>query len=183
MDLVRVAEGIVEPAGQQDHRVSSSALCPAGTILSINRGMTTPMLTVRGAMTLGLLAAVVLGLVASTARPAEPDDPPDAPTEQVGLASFYGPGFQGEETASGRPFDQHAMVAAHRTLPLGTLVRVTNLENRRTVTVRIIDRGPYGRNRRKGTIIDLSTAAARRLRFVRDGLAKVRVQVLPRPQR
>jgi rare lipoprotein A len=94
---------------------------------------------------------------------------------QTGYASFYGPGFEGEETASGRRFDPEAMVAAHRTIPLGTRVRVTNLENGRSVILRIIDRGPYvGRN----TIIDVSEGAARQLRFIRDGRVRVRVDVL-----
>ena len=97
---------------------------------------------------------------------------------QIGLASFYGPGFHGQETASGEEFDQRNMTAAHRTLPLGSVVRVTNLENGRRVVVRINDRGPYGRNYRKGTIIDLSKGAARQLRFLEDGLVRVRVEVL-----
>jgi rare lipoprotein A len=97
---------------------------------------------------------------------------------QHGLASYYGPGFHGRATASGRIFDQWEMVAAHRTLPLGTVVRVTNLENGRSVTLRVIDRGPYGRNVRKGAIIDVSKGAARRLRFLRDGLVFVRVEVV-----
>lgn len=96
----------------------------------------------------------------------------------VGLASYYGPGLHGEETASGETFNQRAMTAAHRTLPLGTVVRVTNLENGRSVDVRINDRGPYGRNYRRGTIIDLSRAAAQRLQFIEDGLVKVRVEVV-----
>lgn len=92
-----------------------------------------------------------------------------------GMASFYGPGFEGQETASGRIFDSSEMVAAHRTLPLGTRVRVTNLENNRSVVLRIIDRGPYvGRN----TIIDVSKGAAQRLGFVKDGRVRVRVEVL-----
>ena len=99
---------------------------------------------------------------------------------QVGLASYYGVAFQGEETASGENFDHHALTAAHRTLPLGSVVRVTNLENGRSVVVRINDRGPYGPNRRKGTIIDVSRGAARRLGFIRDGLARVRLVVLRR---
>ena len=99
------------------------------------------------------------------------------PRVQVGLASWYGPGFHGEETASGEIFDQREMVAAHRTLPLGSVIRVTNLENGRRVTLRVIDRGPYGRNFRKGTIVDVSRGAARRLRMVRDGLVKVRIEV------
>ena len=100
---------------------------------------------------------------------------------QVGLASYYGPGFHGERTASGRIFNQNEMVAAHPTLEFGTVVRVTNLENGRRVLLRVIDRGPYGRNRRKGTIIDVSMGAARRLEFIRDGLVPVRVEVVRRP--
>jgi rare lipoprotein A len=98
---------------------------------------------------------------------------------QHGLASYYGPGFHGRATASGRIFDQRQMVAAHRTLPLGTVVRVTNLKNGRSVTLRVIDRGPYGRNVRKGTIIDVSKGAARRLQFLHDGLVFVRVEIVP----
>jgi rare lipoprotein A len=99
---------------------------------------------------------------------------------QIGLASYYGPGFHGERTASGEVFDQNELVAAHPTIEFGTLLRVTNLENGRSVVVRVVDRGPYGRNRRKGAIIDLSQGAARRLRFVRDGIVRVRVEILRR---
>lgn len=100
---------------------------------------------------------------------------------QTGFASYYGPGFDGEQTASGEIFDQTELVAAHRTLPFGTRVRVTNLENGRSLPLRIIDRGPYGRNHRKGTIIDVSKAAARRLGFLEDGLVRVSVEVLEVP--
>ena len=98
-----------------------------------------------------------------------------------GVASWYGPGFHGEETASGEIFNQRAMVAAHRTLPLGSVIRVTNLENGRRVTLRVIDRGPYGRNYRKGTVVDVSRGAARRLQFIDDGLTRVRIDVLSTP--
>jgi rare lipoprotein A len=97
---------------------------------------------------------------------------------QVGLASYYGRSFHGSKTASGEIFDQRDLVAAHRTLPLGSVVKVTNLENGRSVVLRVIDRGPFGRNRRKGCIIDVSRAAARQLRFVRDGFTRVRVDVM-----
>ncbi|HVZ21923.1 MAG TPA: septal ring lytic transglycosylase RlpA family protein [Vicinamibacterales bacterium] len=97
---------------------------------------------------------------------------------QTGLASYYGPGFNGDPTASGETFNQNKLVAAHRSLPLGSVVRVTNLENGRSVVVRIVDRGPYGPNRRKGCIIDVSKAAARRLRFIKDGIVHVKVRVL-----
>ena len=97
---------------------------------------------------------------------------------QVGLASFYGPGFNGEETASGEVFDQRKLVAASRTLPLGSVVRVKNLNNGREVQLRIIDRGPYGKNHLKGCIIDVSKGAARRLGFIRQGIVHVRVHVV-----
>jgi rare lipoprotein A len=118
---------------------------------------------------------VALLLIGGTAAQAESPSPR---LVQVGLASFYGPGFNGDRTANGEVFDQRKLVAAHRTLPLGSVVRVTNLENGRQVVLRIIDRGPFGRNHRKGCIIDVSKAAARRLHFVRDGLSRVRVEVL-----
>jgi rare lipoprotein A len=128
----------------------------------------------RGWCLVGVLTTVTLVLL-SAARPAVSAARPGV---QVGLASWYGPGFHGDETASGEIFDQREMVAAHRSLPLGSVVRVTNLENGRRVVLRVIDRGPYGRNYRKGTIIDVSKGAARRLDFIRDGLVKVRVEVL-----
>jgi peptidoglycan lytic transglycosylase len=70
------------------------------------------------------------------------------------------------------------MIAAHRSLPFGSRVRVTNMKNGRSVSVRIVDRGPYGKNYREGTIIDLSKAAATKLRMLRDGQVRVRVVVL-----
>src|SRR5215468_2627965 len=75
---------------------------------------------------------------------------------QTGVASWYGPGFHGERAASGEIFSQRELTAAHRTLPFGTLVRVTNLENGRSVIVRINDRGPW----KKGRVVDLSYDAA-----------------------
>ena len=91
---------------------------------------------------------------------------------QVGVASWYGPGFNGRRTASGERFDQNDLTAAHRNLPLGSEVRVTNLENGRTVTVEINDRGPYVKNR----VLDLSKAAAGRLGILENGVAKVRIE-------
>jgi peptidoglycan lytic transglycosylase len=91
---------------------------------------------------------------------------------QIGVASWYGPGFHGKKTASGERYDQNAMTAAHRKLPLGTEVTVTNLENGRSVHVEITDRGPYV----KGRHIDLSKAAARELGLINDGTAKVRIE-------
>ncbi len=97
---------------------------------------------------------------------------------QVGLASWYGPDHQGLKTAAGERFDMRKLTAAHRTLPLDTVVRVTNINNQRTVKVRINDRGPYVRNR----IIDLSLRAARALDFGDDGTARVRLEVFASDQ-
>jgi rare lipoprotein A len=95
-----------------------------------------------------------------------------------GLASYYGAAFHGKTTASGRPFDMNAMMAAHPSYPFGTLLRVTNLNNGRTVQVRVQDRGPARRPQSEGVIIDLSQRAAERLGFIRQGRARVRLEVL-----
>ena len=128
-----------------------------------------------------ILIAVALVALALTAVGASVRDTRRGRQAQTGLASYYGPGFHGQETASGEIFDQREMTAAHRTLPLGTVVRVTNLENGRRVELLVTDRGPYGRNYRKGTIIDVSKGAAGRLGFIRDGLVRVRVEVIRGP--
>lgn len=94
--------------------------------------------------------------------------------DRVGVASWYGGQFQGRATASGETFDTNRLSAAHPTLPLNTLVRVTNLTNDKSLIVRINDRGPFVDNR----LIDLSRAAAERLGFAHHGLARVRVQVV-----
>jgi rare lipoprotein A len=99
-----------------------------------------------------------------------------APVAQVmiGLASWYGGKHHGGPTASGERFNMRDLTAAHRRLPFGTRVRVTNLRNDKSVTVRINDRGPYSR----GRIIDLSWAAARALDMIEAGVVRVRVEVL-----
>ena len=91
-----------------------------------------------------------------------------------GQASWYGPGFHGKKTASGEIFDQGRLTAAHKTLPLGTKAKVTNLENGHSVEVEINDRGPYVGDR----VIDLSRAAANALGFVESGLTLVRIEPL-----
>lgn len=90
---------------------------------------------------------------------------------EEGVASWYGPGFHGRRTASGETFDTHELTAAHKTLPFGTLLKVTNLENGKTTTVRVNDRGPYAH----GRIIDLSLAA--KIELEMGGLAKVRIEI------
>ncbi|QBF25322.1 septal ring lytic transglycosylase RlpA family protein [Pseudomonas tructae] len=94
--------------------------------------------------------------------------------DKSGTASYYGSRHHGKRTASGEPFNQHGMTAAHRSLPFGTRVKVTNLNNERSVVVRINDRGPHSR----GRLIDLSRAAAEKLGMIRSGTARVRVQSL-----
>ncbi|GAC1544660.1 MAG: septal ring lytic transglycosylase RlpA family protein [Myxococcales bacterium] len=110
----------------------------------------------------------------ATNAPSAQPAPAAPPYGQRGRASYYGAALQGRRTASGERFDMHALTAAHRTLPLGTRVRVTNLENGRQVVVRINDRGPYA----QGRIIDLSEEAARRLGCLEQGIAEVRVERL-----
>lgn len=92
-----------------------------------------------------------------------------------GIASWYGPGFHGRRTASGKRFNTHKLTAAHRTLPFGTKVLVTNLANDKTVEVEINDRGPAKKTKR---LIDLSKAAAKKLGFASAGVTKVRVEVV-----
>jgi rare lipoprotein A len=97
---------------------------------------------------------------------------------QVGKASWYGARHHGGPTASGEPFDQRALTAAHRKLPFGTLVRVTSRANRRSVVVRINDRGPHGR----GLVIDVSQAAAKRLGMLQAGVVPVELEIVRRPR-
>lgn len=93
---------------------------------------------------------------------------------QVGWASYYGPEFHGEPTASGERFDMYELTAAHTTLPFGTRIKVTNLENGRSVIVRVNDRGPF----MEGRVLDLSYGAALKIEMVPGGTTKVRIEVL-----
>ena len=125
-----------------------------------------------------VVIVLVLGL-AACASPREevrfaPGEVPEY--DRVGVASWYGPGYQGRKTASGARFNMNALTAAHRSLPFGTRVRVTNVKNGRSVVVTINDRGPFTR----GRIIDLSKAAAGRLGILKQGVAKVRVEAVSR---
>jgi rare lipoprotein A len=131
------------------------------------------------------LAVVVLGALASGCAT---QPPPRSSTvtvisnggssgrAQEGKASWYGREQHGHLTANGEHFDMYALTAAHRTLPMGTHVRVTNLRNGKSVVVRINDRGPYS----KGRIIDVSFAAARVLDMIDAGVVPARVEVVAR---
>ena len=115
----------------------------------------------------GMLAALVFSPLAALAGG-------DSGFKQKGVASYYADRFHGRKTASGKRYNEGALTAAHKTLPLGTKVRVTNLRNGETVDVEINDRGPFV----KGRVIDLSKEAARELHMVGAGLAQVRVEVI-----
>ena len=132
-----------------------------------------------------IVGITLLGCISGCSLKEEPVSPPPVPqaqeeaapagkpeTTQVGTASWYGPGFHGHETASGEAFDQHALTAAHRTLPLGTEAKVTNLETGQSVHVTINDRGPYVQGRQ----LDLSQAAAKQIGLTKQGLAKVKIE-------
>lgn len=122
------------------------------------------------------------GNTAPVVRPPATAEQPEAHgrvvSSEVGIASWYGPPYTNRKAADGSIYDQNAMTAAHRTLPMGSVVRVTNLSNGESVMVRITDRGPFV----DGRIIDLSLAAAKLLDVYRPGTAKVRVEAFAPPE-
>jgi rare lipoprotein A len=126
-------------------------------------------------------AAVALGLLLTAAPltgcalPIRLGEHPAATQIQKGNASYYAQDFHGRSTASGERFNMHELTAAHRTLPMGTRVRVTNLGNGRNVDLRINDRGPF----KRGRVIDVSYEAAKRLDMVAMGVVPVKLEVLP----
>ena len=124
-----------------------------------------------------LVLPVGSALAASRAAVRHPAASMERERVEYGTASWYGPGFQGRRMATGEPFNEDALTAAHRTLPLGTRVLVTNLLNGRSVLVSIMDRGPMIATR----LIDLSRAAAMRLGFADRGLTRVKIEVVSLP--
>ena len=124
------------------------------------------------------LSAVVLALLIALAlQPMQVIADPVL-RAQSGIATHYGKRLHGRRTASGETFNQHALVAAHPSWPFGTIVRVTNRRNGQSAKVRIVDRGPAKKARRRGVIIDLSTKTAKTLGFLKQGKAPVRLEVL-----
>lgn len=98
--------------------------------------------------------------------------------QEYGKATFYGVNYRnGRKTASGRPYDKNKLTAAHKTLPFGTIVKVTNKKNGKTVDVEITDRGPF----KKGRVIDLSVAAAREIDMIKHGVVSVIVDIVSLP--
>ncbi|MGG5822850.1 septal ring lytic transglycosylase RlpA family protein [Falsiroseomonas sp. HW251] len=122
-------------------------------------------------------AAILAVALGACSQPSGDVSEQPAGPQQRGTASYYGPGFQGRPTASGERFDRNAPTAAHRSLPLGSVARVTNLETGQSETVTINDRGPYAR----GRIIDVSEGTAQRIGMKEDGTAPVEVTPLAVP--
>lgn len=144
-----------------------------------------------GALLLILAAAFMAGCASKTTPPMPPPDPitqspyqvdgiyyhplPDADAfAETGTASWYGDDFHGKKTSNSEIYNMHAMTAAHKTLPFGTMVEVHNLENDHKIIVRINDRGPFVRSR----IIDLSHEGAKRIDMIRNGTAKVSIKAI-----
>src|ERR1700674_1756005 len=129
------------------------------------------------------LATLVLSACAHKKRAHVPPPPPSRASAlpgavETGIASWYGHPYHGRRAADGETYDLETLVAAHRTLPFNTWVRVYNLNNNKAVEVRIIDRGPFV----DGRIIDLSHAAAREIEMIGPGIARVRVEVIRAPE-
>lgn len=129
---------------------------------------------IRAGLLSAIAAAMCLGTLSTAAGTNPRIAPQTAPAAESGTASFYADKYHGKATASGEIFDMHQLTAAHPRLAFGTIVKVTNTENNRSVFVRINDRGPFV----AGRVIDLSLAAAEELRMVKSGLAQVRLDVV-----
>ena len=122
-----------------------------------------------------IIVALGLALAASawTATPAAP-----AASDETGIASWYGPDFNGKRTSDGEVYDKEKLTCAHRTLPFGTYLLVRNLDNGASVVVRVNDRGPFAKNR----VIDLSEAAARIIGMIPTGTARVALSAIPKEE-
>lgn len=129
---------------------------------------------IRAGLLSAIAAVMCLGALSTAAGTNPPIAPQPAPAAESGTASFYADKYQGKATASGEIFDMHQLTAAHPRLAFGTIVKVTNTENNRSVLVRINDRGPFV----AGRVIDLSLAAAEELRMVKSGLAQVKLEIV-----
>ncbi len=159
--------GLARDAGASEHQLhrgEAIAGKPAPTQANSNICNGTPCMK----RLLGLLAlfSLLAGCASGIINPNGYDE--------TGTASYYGAKHHGNKTASGEPFNQNALTAAHRQLPFGTQVKVTNLDNDKSVVVRINDRGPHTR----GRLIDLSRKAAEQLGMLGSGTARVRVQAM-----
>lgn len=140
-------------------------LCPDSLRLQVRNGCEAIRRCVPVAMLIVLLAGC--SAIRNTGMP-------DTGDIQFGIASWYGKRFHGRVTTSGEKYDMYKLTAAHRTLPFETLVRVTNIKNGKSVIVRINDRGPW----KPGRVIDLSYAAAEKIAMTKDGVARVRLDII-----
>jgi rare lipoprotein A len=122
-----------------------------------------------------ILLSSLATLTACAGSTRDPAEVGGVTSQETGLASYYGHQYHGRTTANGETYDENKLTAAHRTLPFGTRVRVTNLENGKEVLLLVNDRGPFV----EGRIIDVSWRAAQDLDFVQEGVVKARVEVLP----
>ena len=123
------------------------------------------------------LSTLLIAVLAACSSNPEPPTSVSSGWTEKGEASWYGPGFDGKQTASGEVYDMEAMTAAHRQLPFGTRVNVRNLDNGRETVVRVNDRGPFAH----GRIIDLSKAGARAIGMLGTGVAEVQLEVVGAP--
>ncbi len=131
----------------------------------------------RGVLRWAVLFTLAISVVSGCARSNQAGGGGRVGGAQSGIASYYADKYHGRTTANGETFDQRKMTAAHRTLPFGTRVRVTDVASGKSVVVRVNDRGPFV----KGRVIDLSRAAAEKLGMIRAGLAEVTIAVIDGP--
>ena len=166
-------------------RFGRLAMGPAAIVLPVSQHVEAPWLIILALLLMQGCALTSRGSLSPTEQsresiqPVSPQDPVAKPAAKpkpvsIGKASWYGPGFVGKKTASGEPFNDAKFTAAHKTLPLGSAAKVTNLSNGKSVKVEINDRGPYAANR----VIDLSRAAAHAIGMIDDGVVQVRVDLL-----
>jgi len=122
------------------------------------------------------IKSIILVLILSSFFPLSSDSLENSP--QYGKASWYGGKFHGRKTASGERFNKHGYTGAHKKLPFGTIIRVTNLRNGKEVYITVNDRGPFV----KGRILDISHAAAKAIGFINGGVIRVKVEVISLPE-
>ena len=166
-------------------KAAAHAMGPPSVVFPVNPHVGAPWLIILAVSLMQGCALTSRGSLSPTEQSRESIQPvsPQAPVAKpvakpkpvsIGQASWYGPGFAGKKTASGEPFDDTKFTAAHKTLPLGSAAKVTNLSNGKSVKVEINDRGPYAANR----VIDLSRAAAHAIGMIDEGVVQVRVDLL-----
>ncbi|MFM2055499.1 MAG: hypothetical protein RL456_3536 [Pseudomonadota bacterium] len=149
---------------------SALLLCAFSIHAASDEGAAEAVLAEIAPVTMGPIATVVPTVASMTTTVGVPEES----LHQTGRASFYADKFHGRLTANGERFDNAELTMAHRTLPLGTQVRVTNLRNNESVVVRVNDRGPFS----PGRIADLSRAAAEKLRMIRNGIVEVTLHII-----